>query len=32
MKKEYENPNMEVVLLNVCVVTGSDETDNWEPW
>ena len=33
MKREYENPTMEVVLLNVCVVTSSgDDYDNWETW
>lgn len=33
MKKEYETPNMEMILLEGCVITSSgDETDNWEEW
>lgn len=33
MKKEYENPNMVIIIANVCVITSSgDGEDNWEEW
>ena len=33
MKKEYESPNMVIIMENVCVITSSgDGDDNWEPW
>ena len=33
MKKEYENPMMEIIITNVCVITSSgDNMDNWEVW
>lgn len=33
MKKEYEIPNMEIIIMNVCVITSSgDDIDNWEQW
>lgn len=33
MKKEYEIPSMEIIIVDVCVITSSgDDMDNWETW